>query len=455
MQSDRALPHDTVAEAAALGALLLDPDAHAGALVRERLTAEAFYQIKHRVIFENITRLLSEGKRVDLVVLSSEMRRQDKIDEIGGDVYLGELVMGVPTTAYTEQHVETLEDCQLRRRVIQHAAKLSAAAYETTEPMENVHALLAEGPKLATQRHEFVTMRAAVLGVMEGIEKIIASPRHITGLSTGFEKIDEYTHGLTAPDVWIIAARPSGGKTAFAMSVAVNACLRENVPVGVITMEQSAKALAKRTLASWSAVNMRRLRFTSPEQQERLTAEAMKIAKLPILFDERPALTVRQIQATGRKMVQREGCKLLMLDYLQLGHADTRTASRNEEVMQLSGGIKAMAKELNVPVILLSQLNRQAGHGNVRPALHHLRDSGAVEQDADIVAFLNLDLEDAELPDAWQGRFNPHELANIAQFDIAKQRDGEVVAAYLRFTREYTRFESLIVPEENDNADRD
>jgi replicative DNA helicase len=191
---------------------------------------------------------------------------------------------------------------------------------------------------------------------------------------------------------------------------------------------------------------MRKLRDLSADAIETMKVEAAEIARLPIYFDERPALTIRQIRMAGRKFVRRYGCRLLMLDYLQLGRADYKMHSRYEEVTEISAGVKAMAKELDVPVILLSQLNRASVIGNRRPTPADLRESGAVEQDADLIAFINGNLTEDELPEVWRGKFTPDELGKLVQFDIQKQREGERITAFLRFVPEFTRFENPIVP---------
>lgn len=458
MLSDKILPHSEEAERAVLGAILLESDATLPDAVVE-LAPNSFYKIAHQTIFKTMLTLYDERKPVDMVTVTQSMEGAGRL-EADTPSYLAGLLFNVPGTANLKYYVGIVAEKHRLRRLITLAHKTLADALEPdAEPSVLSMVLLAELGRISAGTNQIVTMAEAVGQAMAEIRQLLDSDKHIAGLSTGFDKIDQFTGGLTAPHVWVIAARPGIGKTALAMNIATNVA-QQSCPVGIITLEMSACALAKRTLAAQTKINMRHLRFSTPEQHASLETKSVTAAKLPIFFDERPALTGAQIRTAARGMKHRHGCKLFILDYLQLAQTENKRSDRQNQVAELSGQIKAMAKELNAPVILLSQLNRASIIGNRRPTLADLRDSGAIEQDADLVAFLNADLEDVELPDVWQGKFNEQERSKIVQFDIAKQREGETVAAYLRFDRETTSFENLIVrdqtnPTWQERADKD
>ena len=457
MLSEQILPHSEDAERATLGAILLDADATLPDAIAE-LAPESFYKIVHQTIFKTMLALYDERKPVDMVSVTQNMESNETL-EATTPGYLAGLLMDVPGTTNLSYYVGIVAEKYRLRRLITLSHKILANAFEPdAEPSVLSMALLAELGRISAGTNQIVTMAEAVGQAMAEIRQILASEKHIAGLSTGFDKIDQFTGGLVAPHVWVIAARPGIGKTALAMNIATNVA-QQSCPVGIITLEMSACALAKRTLAAQTKINMRHLRFSTPEERTDLEAKSIATAKLPIFFDERPALTGAQIRTAARGMKHRHGCKLFILDYLQLAQTENKRSDRQNQVAELSGQIKAMAKELNAPVILLSQLNRASTIGNRRPMLADLRDSGAIEQDADLVAFLNVDLEDAELPDVWQGKFDEQERSRIVQFDIAKQREGETVAAYLRFDRETTNFENLLMRDQSttwqERADKD
>ena len=441
---NKELPHSVEAEKAVLGAMLIAPETAVPETLAS-LQPEDFYIINHRIIFGVMAGLYEAKEPVDMVGITQRLAELGKADDIP-PAQLSELMMFCPSVTNLDSYVQIVLEKSRSRKLIQLSHELLVKAYE---PDFDSTAACAEYSvqisKVATSTANIISMKEAVADAMVSIERIMQSSSHVSGLSTGFEKIDQFTTGLNAPELWVIAGRPGLGKTAIAMNMAENVA-RKGSPVGVITMEQSAMALAKRVLAARSSINMRKLRYITPDQQESLVSEAINAKKLPIYFDQRPALTGAQIRATARSMAHRHDCKLFIIDYLQLGTSDNKRSDRQNQIAELSGQIKAMAKELNVPVILLSQLNRASVIGNRRPTLADLRDSGAIEQDADLVAFLNADLQDDELPEAWQGRLSEPERSKLIQFSIEKQREGETVAAYLRFDRELTCFENFAMP---------
>jgi len=436
---DRVLPNSIEAERAVLGAMILDPKA-AGSAVCEQLREEAFYYAAHQVIFREAKSLIDSLQALDLVTLTQRIFDKGQLEEIGGAAALTDLVIQVPSTANVEQYIKIVEERHQRRQFVSLAYAINGAAVDPTRTIEEIQQeiSLALG-QIGVGKTRITPMKEAITGAMEQIEKVISSERHITGLSTGFRLLDELTFGLNPPDFWILAGRPGDGKTALACSIAANIANIEKVAVGIISLEQNNIALAKRLLASWSSTNMRKLRSISQVGMSSLMTAAEQLIKLPIYFDDRPALTAGEIRSTARMMHRQFGCRCFILDYLQLSRADEKSFSRNDEVAKISAMIKATAKELDSPFLVLSQLNRKAGES--RPNLTSLRDSGAIEQDADVVVFINRDLEEQELPESWRGKFSERDREHLVQLDIAKQREGERdVAAFLRFDQEFTRF---------------
>lgn len=433
-------PNSLDAEMALLGAMMLSP-LEVCPVVQERVRVEVFYYSAHQAVFREICSMVDNLNALDLVTLTERLQAKNLLEEIGGAPYLTDLVSRCPTTANFEHYIDIVEEKHRRRQLISAAFELTQSAFDENQSLEEIHKTLAMRlGELTSGRSNITDMRTAIRDVMGEIETVITSERHITGLSTGFDKLDEITFGLNAPDFWILAGRPSDGKTALACCIAANVASQGNIPVGIISLEQNTRALAKRILASWSGVNMRKLKAMTESDTHALTGAAEKLCKLPIYFDDRPALTANQIRTTARIMQRKYGCQMFVVDYLQLSRADERCFSRNEEVAKISAVIKATSKELNAPFLVLSQLNRKDG----RPNLTSLRDSGAIEQDADVVIFINRDLTDEDLPHYWHKKFSKGELDALAQLDIAKQREGERDKfVYLRFDREFTRFTNL------------
>jgi replicative DNA helicase len=443
---DRVLPNSLDAEMAVLGAMLLSPQ-EAGAEVIDQLKENFFYYAAHQVIFREVSIMLNAMNALDLITLTQRLQDKNQLEAIGGPVYLSDLVSHVPTTANVEHYINIVREKHLLRQLIGAAHDVISRSFEQQDDVDEwileVQKVIGD---LATGKVNVTSMKDAVAAAMGEIETVLQSERHITGFTTGFKRLDEETLGLNPPDVWIIAGRPSDGKSALAGSIAASIA-EQGTPVGFITLEQSSTALAKRTLASWSKVNMRHLREMSEDDKVRLTGAAIKIGKLPIYFDDRPALNGNQIRSTARTMNRKFGCKVFILDYLQLADGDSNRYNRNNDIASVTAVIKSTAKELGAAFIVLSQLNREAGKHNVRPSLINLRDSGAIEQDADIVGIINRDLTEEELPTGMKGKFSNAQRERIAQLHIAKQREGERdVKVYLQFLQEFTRFENLEIP---------
>ncbi len=445
--SERIPPNSLEAEMSVIGAMLLSPE-NAGARIRDQLTPHHFYYAAHQAIFREAVEMIEKLSTLDIVTFTQRLQDKKLLEEIGGPVYLSDCMSRCPSVSHAESYVETIIDKSQRRELIGFAHDLTEMVFdEGGVTIEEIQADISRQlGTLATGRVNITPMKDAIASALVEIEKVLKSERHITGYTTGFDRLDEETLGVNPPDIWIIAGRPSDGKSALAGSIA-GSIAQTGVPVGFITLEQSSTALAKRTLASWSKVNMRQLRNMTDEDKVRLTGEAIKIGKLPIYFDDRPALNGNQIRSTARTMHRKFGCKVFILDYLQLADGDSNRYNRNNDIATVTAAIKSTAKELGAAFIILSQLNRKPGEHNIRPGLIHLRDSGAIEQDADIVGIINRDLTEDELPSSYKGKFNNAQRERIAQLHIAKQREGERdVKVYLQFLQEFTRFENLVIP---------
>ena len=410
---DRVLPNSLDAEMAVLGAMLLSP-AEAGSLVRDRLSENHFYYTAHIVIFREIAALQDALHAVDLLTLTQRLQDKNQLEEIGGPVYLGDLVTHVPTVANVEYYVDIVWDKYLLRQLISAAHDVIFRSFEQQDDVK---------------------------GWIDEVEQQIFE---ITA-----EKSTDIIK-LAKPLVMdAIAGRPSMGKTALAMNIAENVSVDRNIPVGVFSLEMSGQELVIRMLCSRARVNLRMLHdgFPKEEHHHKLTVAASQLMKSPLYIDDSAGLTVNQVRARARRMKQQFNIQLLIIDYMQLMRAPSRRAesSRQAEVADISAGVKALAKELNIPIIVLSQLNRQPeSRDEGKPRLSDLRESGAIEQDADVVGLL-------VRPEIYEDDIDKREkLKGEAQLVIAKQRNGPTGEIDLTFIGDYTRFEDRARVEEGD-----
>ena len=426
---------------AVLGAMLLSPE-EAAAQVREQLAEDDFYYATHQVIFREVAGMQDTMRAVDMVTLTQRLQDKGMLDEIGGATYLADLVAQVPTTANVDHYINIVWEKHLLRKLINAAHDIMTRAFDRQDDVaawideveQQIFNINAEKTTTGAQPvHEFVKK------AMQDIEKLFDQRGAVAGLSTGFRDLDKLTSGLHGGNVFIIAARPSMGKTSLAMNIAENVAIDQNIPVGVFSLEMSSDELVKRMLCSRSRVNMRAIRdgFMSERDFPKLTTAASELMKSPLYIDDTAGLAINQVRARARRLRQQYKIQLLVIDYLQLMKAPSRRAdqSRQVEVADISSGIKALAKELNIPVIILSQLNRQPETREGKPRLADLRESGSLEQDADVVGLLvrpEVYEEDAE---------NREKLKGQATLIIAKQRSGPTGNVNLSFLSEYTRFE--------------
>jgi len=432
---ERPLPSSLEAERGILGAVLLDNQSLHAAL--ETLRTDDFFSDHHRRIFDGMIELAEGSKAIDLLTLSEELRRKGELESAGGAAYLASLVDGVPRISNVPHYVRIVKEKSLLRHLVhtahsieQRALEAELGADEMLDTAESDIFRLAED----RIRQGFVTVKELVQKNYERLEKLVSEGRTVTGLSTGYHALDEMTSGFQGSDLIILAARPSMGKTALALNVAENAAA-DGKRVAVFSLEMSKEALLMRLLSSHARIDAHKFRtgHLNAEDREKMSTSLNELAASPMWIDDSSSSTVVEMGAKARRLKNDKGLDLVIVDYLQLMTARGRFGNRNEEVSSISRGLKAMAKELGVPVLVLSQLTRAPERDERRPQLADLRESGAIEQDADLVLFINR--PGFYKPDA------PDEERNRAELIIAKQRNGPTGVLKFVFLHTFTRFE--------------
>jgi len=435
---DRVPPQAHEAEIAVLGAMMLDMEAiGAGA---ELLTAESFYSAGHRKIFQAIMDLFQKSEAVDLVTLTQELKRRKQLDDVGGAAYLSTILGSVPTAANVRYHAKiVLEKAVLRRlinvatEVVQEAYDAGGDAAEILDRAENMIFDIAQ----ARVRRDFMPMREILKHSFEVIQELYDKKEHVTGIGSGFDDLDKMTSGFQPSDLVIIAGRPSMGKTAFALNITANAAVKHDTPVAIFSLEMGKEQLVQRMLCSEARVDAHKLRtgYLADRHWSSLTTAAGQLSEAAIYIDDTPAMTVLEMRSKARRLKAEVDVGLLIVDYMQLMRGTGRVENRQQEISEISRSLKALAKELGVPVLALSQLSRaveQRG-GDRRPILSDLRESGAIEQDADVVMFVYRGEQYERTP----------ENQGLAEIIVGKQRNGPTGTVKLAFRSECTRFESL------------
>lgn len=434
---DRLPPQDIDAEQAVLGALLLDPEAvHR---VPPTLRPDDFYHQGHRLIFEAAMDLAEQGQPVDLVTVTGELRQRGTLEKAGGAAYIASLLDLVPTAANIEHYSRMVEEKALLRTLIMAATRIAEMGYEggedATRLLEQAERMILEVGARRTAGG-FASLREILLAVWSFVEQAYASKGGISGLPTGFVDLDRLCCGLQPADLIILAARPSMGKTSLALSIAYQVAVKQRLPVAVFSLEMSKEQLVQRLLCAEARVDQYRLRTGNlrEEDWERLSDAMANLSEVPLYIDDTVAGSVREMRAKARRLQAERGLSLVVIDYIQLMQSGTRAENRQQEISQISRGLKGLAKELNVPVLALSQLSRAVeARQDKRPQMSDLRESGALEQDADIVMFIYRD-----------EYYNPDsDRKGIAEIIIAKQRNGPVGTVELGFLKEFTRFVNL------------
>jgi replicative DNA helicase len=433
----RVPPKNIDAEKSVLGAMIIDDEAIGVAI--EIVNEVWFYEDSHKKIFASILDLYNNRKNVDIITLSDKLKSDGLLEDVGGVSYLSSIIDFVPTSANVEHYAQIVKEKGVLRQLIKNATTIVASCYESQGQVEdvvdNAERLVFEIAEMK-QRQQSVHIKDIVKDSIEIIDHLYQRKEHITGVATGFDKFDHMTSGLQKSDLIIIAGRPSMGKSAFAVSIAENASIKHKIGVAIFSLEMSKESLVQRMLCSQGRVDAHKLRsgFLAPSDWPKLTAAAGKLSEANIFIDDTPAISVLELRAKARRLKSNYDIGLIILDYLQLMRATTRSDSRQQEISEISRALKALARELSVPLISLSQLSRAVeSRQDKRPQLSDLRESGAIEQDADLVCLLMR-----------EEYYNPtEENRGIADIIIAKQRNGPVGTVKLSFIKEYTRFENL------------
>lgn len=438
ISAERVPPQHLEAEEFVLGAILLDNQAMNKVL--EVLSPTAWYREAHRKIFQAMVDLSEANEAIDQITVCERLRRRNELDQVGGASYLAHLVAQVPTAANVRHHAKIVQEKALLRNLIAVATDIVASGYQDTEKAED---LIDQAERkifeLAERRmrQAFVPVRQIVKGAFEMIERLYEKKERVTGVPTGFAELDEMTAGLQPSDLIIVAGRPSMGKTALALSMAQHAAILKRQTVAVFSLEMSKEQLVLRMLCSEARVDSHKLRsgFLGRADWPLLTAAAGRLAEAPIYIDDTPAMTVLEMRAKARRLMAERGLGLVIVDYLQLMRGRGDANNREQEISDISRSLKALAKELNVPVIALSQLSRavETRGGDKKPQLADLRESGAIEQDADVVMFVFREEVYRQTEDN----------RGIAELLVRKQRNGPIGDVRLAFLDRYTRFENL------------
>ncbi len=431
------LPHEPEAERAVLGAVLLDP----GSLLRviEVLRAEEFYLDSHRLVYQACLELQERGQGADLLTVTNYLREQGQLERVGGASYLASLVDALPDVAHVAFYAEIVHDKAVKRQLIGAAQRmLTTCTLDQGLAKEAVEQAQADVYRIAedTLSGGLVHIRELTRREVAHLEASRDSHSTITGLDTGYTRLNEFTSGLQRKDLVILAARPSMGKTSLALNICTHAALRGGAKVAIFSLEMSAESLVRRVLSSEARVDQKRFAtgYLAKADWPRLTMAAQTLEEADIWIDDTAGMSVLELSAKARRLKQEHAIDLVMVDYLQLMSGGARFSSRNEEVSAISRGLKAVAKELDVPMLVLSQLSRQPDRrgGDHRPQLSDLRESGSIEQDADVVLFIiRPAMYDPEVDDR-----------RLAELIIAKQRNGPTGQIDLVFQHEYTRFEN-------------
>ncbi len=431
-RTSRVPPHNTEAEEAVLGAVMMDADAANVAL--ETLHAEDFYKPAHQTVFAAISDLFDANQPVDAITVADQLRRSGALDRLGGPTYLTQLLDTVGTTSNIGYYASVVEEHALRRRLLRAGGEVGELAMETATPVAEV-----------MDRAEQVVFHVAERRVGDGLAPIDRMLRttlehaeemgtrgsHVTGLATGFSDLDRKLAGLQPANLVVVAARPSMGKSALSINIAHNVAVTGS-PVAIFTLEMSREEIVQRLLCSHARVDSHKLRTgdLTPTHWQKLSRAASALYEAPIYVDDSAALTVTEIRAKCRRLVRQRGLDLVVVDYMQLMNSGSRAENRQQEISEISRALKSLARELHIPIIAVSQLNRSLEQRqDKRPQLGDLRESGAIEQDADVVMFIYR-----------HEYYHPGDQPGVAEVIVAKHRAGAVGKVEMNFQPEFTRF---------------
>ncbi|MDP2865798.1 MAG: replicative DNA helicase [Elusimicrobiota bacterium] len=440
-------PHSTEAEMAVLGAMLIEKEVIEN--VTEILQPKHFYNDKHGRIFEAILDLRTRNLPVDVVTLSEELKKNGRLEELGGQKYLSDLMEKVSTSAHTQAYAQIVKEKSLLRELIRVSTNIVEKSFDGAEDVNKIMDFAEEQVLSVAQRNTSLGFSSAselATEVLGRIEKNYSNHSAITGVPTGFTKLDYMTGGLQNSDLIILAARPSQGKTAMALNMAYHACVEKNIPTAFFSLEMNKYSVMQRLICSAARADLSGVRTgrLARETWPQLTRFTGEVSKSPLFIDDSPGLNILEIRNRTRKLMshlkaENKALGLIIIDYLQLIRGAGRSESRQQEVSEISRLLKDLARSLEVPVVALSQLNRRSedkARTDNRPQLSDLRDSGSIEQDADVVALIHRQ--------EYYNRTDPT-LKNKATLIIAKQRNGPVGDVELAFFHEYTKFENQAI----------
>lgn len=437
-QIQRKMPHDADAEQAVLSSILMDKDAAAEAF--EILKAEDFYSPENKSVYEAAFQLYTKGEPIDVVTVKNQLEENGVFAEIGGVETLANIAAAVGSSVNVKSYAKIVEEKSVLRRLIKLSGDISETSYKANDDINSILDKAEKGIFDVMQNRNtdsFASIMDVAFDAFSNIEKIYNSSEKITGISTGFTDFDNKTAGLQKSDLILIAARPSMGKTAFVLNVAQHAALKENVPVAIFSLEMSKEQLVNRMLCAEALVDAQKVRTgeLNNDDWNKLVEGMGRLSEAPIYIDDTPGITAMDIRAKCRRLKLEKGLGLVVIDYLQLMSGSGRSDSRQQEISEISRSLKAVAREIEAPVIALSQLSRACeARSDHRPMLSDLRESGAIEQDADLVAFLYRD--EYYFPEKTEKK-------NMAELIIAKQRNGPTGTVNLTWLGQYTKFANM------------
>lgn len=431
-------PHDLEAERSVLGAILIDSSAIN--LVAEFLKPEHFYDPSHQLIFQSMLSLFEKQQPIDIVTLVNQLKTEGNLKKIGGKSYLSDLIDTVPTSANIEKYGQIVKDHYTKRKLIEISSRTVEKAFDEQAEVKKLLDGVETEIFSLSQEHlhrDFIHLREALAESFERLEELMKSGGQFRGIPTGYEELDKKLAGFQPSNLIILAARPALGKTSFALNIAANVAIKNKFPVGFFSLEMSKEELVDRLLVSAADIDAWRLKTgrLSDEDYQRITEAMGELSEAPIFIDDTPGISILEMRAKARKLRARNDLRLLFVDYLQLADAGRRFDSRVQEVSFVSQGLKNLARELKIPVIAISQLSRAVEQrGTKKPQLSDLRESGSIEQDADVVLFLYQEEESEDLLD---------QNKRLVKVSIAKHRNGPIGEIDLLFRGDRVKFYSV------------
>ena len=437
MELGKVPPQDIEAEQAVIGSMLTDQDAVSSAI--ETLKPEDFYREDNKIIYEAILNIYNRAEPIDIITLKAELSSMNKLEAVGGLEYIAVLPDKVPTTANVDRYIKIVEEKSMLRNLIKTANEILSMGYEQTENVEDVMDIAEKKIFDVMQRKSqkgYTAIKDILVESFAKLEELYNQKQHVTGVPTGFIDLDRMTAGLHGSEFILIAARPAMGKSAFVLNIGAYAATRANIPVAIFSLEMSKDQVGNRILCSEALVDSNHVRTgeLNDDELSKLAETSGELSQAQIYVDDTPGISVMEIRAKCRQLKLEKNIGLVIIDYLQLIQGSGKTNSREQEIAEISRSLKILAKELDVPVIALSQLSRAVeARPDHRPMLSDLRESGSIEQDADIVMFLYRD--DYSNEDS--------EKKNIAEVIIAKQRAGSTGTVELAWLGQYTKFANL------------